>query len=223
MTYTKQIWENFPSTTTPITAGRLQHIEDGIYDADALAASALALAGTKADASHNHAGTYQPVDADLTAIGALAGTEGILKKTAANTWTLDTVSYAPLGSPTFTGVPAAPTAAPGTNTTQIATTAFVKAAVDGIIDSAPGTLDTLNELAAALGDDANFASTVTNSLALKAPLASPTFTGVPAAPTAAVNTNTTQVATTAFVQTALSSASASPQDSNLIIGLAVFS
>ena len=46
-----------------------------------------------------------------------------------------------------------------------------------IVDSAPGTLDTLNELAAALGDDANFSTTMTNSLALKAPLASPTFTG----------------------------------------------
>lgn len=84
---------------------------------------------------------------------------------------------APLNSPTFTGIPAAPTAAGGTNTTQIATTAFVRAEVAAIVDTAPGTLDTLNELAAALGDDPNFATTVTNALALKAPLASPTFTG----------------------------------------------
>jgi hypothetical protein len=55
--------------------------------------------------------------------------------------------------------------------------AYVDAEVAGIVDSAPGTLDTLNELAAALGDDANFSTTVTNSIALKAPLASPTFTG----------------------------------------------
>ena len=87
------------------------------------------------------------------------------------------VNYDPLASPTFTGTPAAPTAAAGTNTTQIATTAFVSTAVANLVDSAPGTLDTLNELAAALGDDANFSTTVTNSLALKAPLASPTFTG----------------------------------------------
>ena len=73
----------------------------------------------------------------------------------------------PLASPTFTGTPATPTAASGTNTTQIASTAFVQAAISTLIDGAPGALDTLNELAAALGDDANFASTVTNGLADK--------------------------------------------------------
>ena len=102
-------------------------------------------------------------------------------------------------SPTFTGAPIAPTAVAGTNTTQIATTAFVQTAVGNVINAAPAALDTLNELAAALGNDANFASTVTNSLALKAPLANPTFTGIPAAPTATAGTNTTQIATTAFV------------------------
>jgi hypothetical protein len=68
-----------------------------------------------------------------------------------------------IASPTFTGTPAAPTASAGTNTTQIATTAFVSTAVANLVDSAPATLDTLNELAAALGDDANFSTTVTNS------------------------------------------------------------
>jgi len=76
--------------------------------------------------------------------------------------------YAPIASPALTGTPTAPTATAGTNTTQIATTAFVSTAVANLINSAPGALDTLDELAAALGDDANFASTVTNSLALKA-------------------------------------------------------
>ena len=164
---------------------------------------------------------------------------------------------ADIASPTFTGTPAAPTASAGTNTTQLATTAFVAAAVAAVIDSAPGALDTLNELAAALGDDANFSTTITNSIAavqadvdqnevdgdaadaalsarittleadpttasavaavqadvdqneadadaallLKAPLASPALTGTPTAPTAAADTNTTQVATTAYVQT----------------------
>ncbi|MBM3911252.1 MAG: hypothetical protein FJ356_06345 [Thaumarchaeota archaeon] len=84
---------------------------------------------------------------------------------------------ATLSSPTFTGTPAAPTASAGTNTTQIATTAFVRTEVTNLIASAPAALDTLDELALALGDDANFATTVTNSLAAKAPLASPTFTG----------------------------------------------
>jgi len=74
---------------------------------------------------------------------------------------------AALSSPTLLGTPLAPTATAGTNTTQIATTAFVKTAVDGVIASAPGALDTLNELATALGNDASFATTITNSLAGK--------------------------------------------------------
>jgi hypothetical protein len=74
---------------------------------------------------------------------------------------------ADLASPTLTGTPAAPTAAPGTNTTQISTTAFVQAAIAALINAAPGALDTLDELAAALGDDANFATTMTTALATK--------------------------------------------------------
>ena len=77
---------------------------------------------------------------------------------------------APLASPALTGTPTAPTASAGTNTTQIATTAFVKTAVDNLIASAPGALDTLDELAAALGDDADFAGTVTTALAGKVSL-----------------------------------------------------
>lgn len=74
---------------------------------------------------------------------------------------------APLASPTFTGIPAAPTADVATNNTQIATTAFVQAVVAALIDAAPGALDSLNELAAAIGDDPNFAATITNNLATK--------------------------------------------------------
>lgn len=76
----------------------------------------------------------------------------------------------PVASPAFSGTPTGPTATPGTNTAQLATTAFVAAAIANVINSAPGALDTLNELAAALGNDANFASTVTASLAGKQPL-----------------------------------------------------
>jgi ferric-dicitrate binding protein FerR (iron transport regulator) len=79
---------------------------------------------------------------------------------------------AALASPALTGTPTAPTAVTGTNTTQIATTAFVAAAIGALIDAAPGAMDTLNELAAALGDDPNFASTVTNALAGKLSAAS---------------------------------------------------
>lgn len=74
---------------------------------------------------------------------------------------------APLSSPAFTGTPTAPTAATGTNTTQLATTAFVQATIAALIDSAPTALDTLNELAEALGNDPNFATTITNNLAGK--------------------------------------------------------
>jgi hypothetical protein len=71
----------------------------------------------------------------------------------------------------------APTAAQGTNTTQIATTAFVRTEVSALVDSAPESLDTLNELANALADDSAFATTVTDLIATKAPIESPTFTG----------------------------------------------
>ncbi len=61
--------------------------------------------------------------------------------------------------------------------TQQSVKAYTDASVSGLVDSAPSTLDTLNELAAALGDDANFSTTVTNSIAAKMPLAGGTFTG----------------------------------------------
>ena len=70
------------------------------------------------------------------------------------------------------------TAAASDNSTKIATTAYVTTALANLVDSAPGTLNTLNELAAALGDDASFSTTVTNSIATKLPLAGGTITGV---------------------------------------------
>ena len=75
--------------------------------------------------------------------------------------------YAPKASPSFTGTPKAPTAVAGNNSTQIANTAFVQAAIAALVDSSPGALDTLNELAKALGNDPNFATTMTNALAGK--------------------------------------------------------
>ncbi|EHU9754975.1 TPA: phage tail protein [Escherichia coli] len=78
--------------------------------------------------------------------------------------------YAQKHNPTFTGEPKAPTPAAGNNTTRIATTEFVQAAITALINGAPATLDTLNELAAALGNDPNFATTMLNALAGKQPL-----------------------------------------------------
>lgn len=111
--------------------------------------------------------------------------------------------YAPKASPTFTGTPKAPTPAAGNNTTQIATTAFVQAALTALINGAPATLDTLKEIAAAINNDPKFSTTINNALALKAPLSSPALTGTPTAPTAAQSVNNTQIATTAFVKSAI--------------------
>ncbi|EIP6839890.1 phage tail protein, partial [Escherichia coli] len=108
--------------------------------------------------------------------------------------------YAPKESPTFTGTPKAPTPAAGNNTTQLATTAFVQAALTALINGAPATL---KEIAAAINNDPKFSTTINNALALKAPLSSPALTGTPTAPTAAQSVNNTQIATTAFVKSAI--------------------
>lgn len=110
-------------------------------------------------------------------------------------------SRAPLASPALTGVPTAPTAAAGTNTTQLATTAFVQQEIAGDLATAAP----LMAGAAAVGvatklarEDHRHPTDTT-----RAPLASPAFTGTPTAPTAAVGTNNTQLASTAFVQAAV--------------------
>lgn len=86
-------------------------------------------------------------------------------------------------SPQFTGTPTAPTASVGTNNTQLANTAFVVAAINALVNSAPAALDTLNELAAALGNDPNFATTITNALAGKAAKTGDTISVASANPT----------------------------------------
>ncbi|MCQ1830787.1 phage tail protein [Escherichia coli] len=111
--------------------------------------------------------------------------------------------YAQKHNPTFTGEPKAPTPAAGNNTTRIATTEFVQAAITALINGAPATLDTLKEIATAINNDPKFSTTINNALALKAPLSSPALTGTPTAPTAAQSVNNTQIATTAFVKSAI--------------------
>ncbi len=111
--------------------------------------------------------------------------------------------YAQKHNPTFTGEPKAPTPAAGNNTTRIATTEFVQAAITALINGAPATLDTLKEIAVAINNDPKFSTTINNALALKAPLSSPALTGTPTAPTAAQSVNNTQIATTAFVKSAI--------------------
>ena len=85
-----------------------------------------------------------------------------------------------------------------------------------MVGSAPATLDTLNEIATALNNDANMYATLASAIAAKAGLASPAFTGTPTAPTAAGGTNNTQIASTAFVQGALGSRA--PLDSPVFSG-----
>ncbi|MCV5524929.1 phage tail protein, partial [Escherichia coli] len=78
--------------------------------------------------------------------------------------------YAQKHNPTFTGEPKAPTPDAGNNTTRIATTAFVQAAITALINGAPATLDTLKEIAAAINNDPKFSTTINNALAGKQPL-----------------------------------------------------
>ncbi|MGL4427786.1 MAG: phage tail protein [Silvania sp.] len=155
-----------------------------------------------------HAKSRNHPDATLTAKGFTqlnSATNSAIETQAATPKAVKTVMdatnlKAPLASPALTGTPTAPTAAPGTNNTQLSTTAFVQAALAALVNSSPAVLDTLGELAAALGNDPNFATTMANALGLKAPLASPALTGIPTGPTAAKTVNTIQLATTAFVK-----------------------
>ncbi|EOO6965076.1 phage tail protein [Escherichia coli] len=78
--------------------------------------------------------------------------------------------YAQKHNPTFTGEPKAPTPDAGNNTTRIATTEFVQAAITALINGAPATLDTLKEIAAAINNDPKFSTTINNALSGKQPL-----------------------------------------------------
>ncbi|HGD9164578.1 TPA: phage tail protein [Escherichia coli] len=127
---------------------------------------------------------YDLANGKYTAQDATTARKGILQLSSATNSTSETLAAtpkavkavmdetnkkAPLNSPALTGTPTTPTAQQGTNNTQIASTAFVMAAIAALVDSSPDALNTLNELAAALGNDPNFATTMTNSLAGKQP------------------------------------------------------
>ncbi|EMW3958870.1 tail fiber protein [Escherichia coli] len=137
------------------------------------------LAAGKAPSNHTHSWnqiTNVPV-ASLTVRGitqlssATNSTSETLAATAKAVKAVmdETNKKAPSNSPALTGTPTTPTAPKGTNNTQIASTAFVMAAIAALVDSSPDALNTLNELAAALGNDPNFATTMTNALAGKQP------------------------------------------------------
>lgn len=104
----------------------------------------------------------------LTALSAL-GLVGSPSLTVANITSLQAFldALAPLASPAFTGAPTAPTAATDNSSTQLATTAFVHAIIAAVVGASPATLDTIRELADAIGDDPNFAVTVANAVTAK--------------------------------------------------------
>ena len=106
-----------------------------------------------------------PLDGSVT--DAKIDQAALLSQSSIANLTTDLSAKAPLVSPELSGTPTAPTAAAGTNTTQIATTAFVGTAVAALVASAPETLNTLNEIAAAINNDADFATTIVADLATK--------------------------------------------------------
>ena len=127
---------------------------------------------------------YDLANGKYTAQDATTARKGLVQLSSATNSTSETLAAtpkavktvmdeankkAPLNSPALTGTPTTPTARQGTNNTQIANTAFVMAAIAALVDSSPDALNTLNELAAALGNDPNFATTMTNALAGKQP------------------------------------------------------
>ena len=123
-------------------------------------------------------GSYDNSTGIITVTGGVASVGGATG-TVSNAQLVSSVTSAGLlANINLTGIPLAATAAAGTNTTQIATTAFVTSAVSNLIDSAPGALDTLNELAAAINDDNNFATTIVTQLGNKANTASLTTANV---------------------------------------------
>lgn len=117
--------------------------------------------------AHDHAADYEAIGTAAGAVSAHAAAPSAHPIGGVDGLAAALALLAPLASPALTGTPTAPTATAGTASTQLATTAFVAAAIAALLNSAPGALDTLDELAAALGDDPNFATTVTNALAGK--------------------------------------------------------
>ncbi|MFB0827681.1 pyocin knob domain-containing protein [Chromobacterium violaceum] len=109
------------------------------------------------------------------------------------------VSFATVSSPALSGTPTVPTPAPGANSKQIANVEFVQATIAALVASSPAALDTLYELAAALGNDPNFATTVTNALAAKAPLESPALIGTPTVPTPVFGDSSQRIVNTEYL------------------------
>ena len=143
------------------------------------------VAGTGITKSYDDAGNTITVSVDTTTIA----TQSYVDQATANIVTLDanqTLTAKTLASPSLTGTPIAPTAAAGTDTTQLATTAFVQDAIEIVVGAAPGALNTLAEIAASLNDDADLSGTLTNSISEKVSKSGDTMSGV-------LNMNTSKI------------------------------
>ncbi|WLG26011.1 phage tail protein [Pseudomonas lurida] len=190
-----------------ITPGLMVPVEKGVANGDSvfqLTADGPIVLGTSrlifekiAGRSGVYAGSYRSVTVD--SMGRVIG--------GSNPTTLaeyQIVDAAPLNSPSLSGTPKTPTPSAGANNEQIANAAFVntvvQTAIAALVNGAPGALDALNELAAAIGNDPNFAATMTNVLATKAPLASPLLSGKPKAPTPEFDADIDQIANVAYAK-----------------------
>ncbi len=173
-------------------------------DAKTSTAQAAAAAPVQSVAGRSGAVTLAKADVGL---GNVDNTADAAKPISTATQTALNLK-APLASPALTGDPTAPTQSAGNNTTRLATTAFVQSALAGVGDSHT------HGIAAVVG--------LQGELDLKAPLASPALTGNPTAPTQATSTNSTRVATTAFVRAAIAAYAAGINtDHNTVSGLKI--
>ena len=205
--------DNHDTTITSLqtSTGTLETAMDAAEGRLNTAESNITTLQTKATTGETHI-------AATTSVHGIADTAALATKSYADNAKTDAITTsataialkANIASPALTGTPTAPTAAAGTNTTQVATTAFVGTAVSALVASAPAALDTLNELATALGNDANFSTTLTTNLGLKAPKADPTFTGTVALPASSSVT---------LGGTALSTTLATKADNNSVINV----
>jgi hypothetical protein len=127
---------------------------DGVFATKSYVTTAIAAV----DVSSQLANYLTTANAASTYLTISSASSTYLSQSSAST------TYAPLASPAMTGTPTAPTAAASTSNTQLATTAFVSAAISNLVNGSGAALDTLAELASALGNDASFSTTVSNSI-----------------------------------------------------------
>jgi len=161
-------------TKSMVGLGNVDNTTDAAKPISTLTQTALDLKAPLA--SPTFTGTVSGITNTMVGLGNVDNTTDAGKPVSTATQTALDLK-APLASPTLTGTPTAPTAAAATNTTQVATTAFVRGEVTALVNGASAALDTLGELAAALTADEATAATLATLVGTKAPIASPTFTG----------------------------------------------